>query len=206
MAMANGFGGGFGDSADRLDSRLGDVAAMTAAFEQELGRLQATMNDTGRDVASLQRTISTGLRKAIDGLVFDGSKLTDAFQTIGKSMLDAAYSAALKPVTSHVGGVLAAGVEGLTNSLLPFARGGIVNGPMAFPVRGGTGLMGEAGPEAIMPLARGPDGRLGVRGAGGGPVTVVMNITTPDVQGFRRSKSQIAAELGRVMGRGQRNR
>ncbi len=44
--------------------------------------------------------------------------------------------------------------------------------------------MGEAGPEAIMPLARGPDGKLGVRGAGGGGPTIVMNITTPDVQGF----------------------
>ena len=205
--MGDGFGGGFSDGTDRLGSRLEDVAAMTAAFEQELGRLQATVQDTGRDVASLQRTISSGLRKAIDGLVFDGGKLSDAFRTVGRSMLDAAYAAALKPVTSHVGGLLAAGVEGLTNSLLPFARGGIVSGPTAFPMRGGTGLMGEAGPEAIMPLARGPDGRLGVRSAGGGgPVTVVMNITTPDVQGFRRSKSQIAAELGRVMGRGQRNR
>jgi phage-related minor tail protein len=75
-------------------------------------------------------------------------------------------------------------------------------------MRGGTGLMGEAGPEAIMPLARGPDGKLGVRagGGGGGPVSVVMNISTPDVEGFRRSRSQIAAEMARAMGRGRRNR
>ena len=67
--------------------------------------------------------------------------------------------------------------------------------------------MGEAGPEAIMPLRRGPDGRLGVAAAGGGaPVHVVMNITTPDVQGFQRSQTQIAAQMGRVLARGQRNR
>jgi len=66
--------------------------------------------------------------------------------------------------------------------------------------------MGEAGPEAIMPLARGPDGKLGVRGGGGGrPVNVVMNISTPDAQSFRRSQSQIAAQMGRVLGSGQRN-
>jgi len=66
--------------------------------------------------------------------------------------------------------------------------------------------MGEAGPEAIMPLARGADGRLGVRSEGGGrPVSVVMNISTPDVEGFQRSQSQIAAQVTRVMARGRRN-
>jgi len=35
---------------------------------------------------------------------------------------------------------------------------------------------------------------------------VVMNITTPDVQGFRRSQGQIAAQMSRALGRGNRNR
>jgi phage-related minor tail protein len=69
------------------------------------------------------------------------------------------------------------------------------------------GLMGEAGPEAILPLARGADGRLGVRAAGGGgrPVQVTVNVTTPDVAGFVRSQGQVAAAVGRVLARGQRN-
>jgi phage-related minor tail protein len=58
-----------------------------------------------------------------------------------------------------------------------------------------------------MPLARGPDGRLGVQAGGAArPVTVVMNIATPDVQGFQRSQSQIAAQAARALARGQRNR
>ena len=66
--------------------------------------------------------------------------------------------------------------------------------------------MGEAGPEAIMPLSRGSDGKLGVRMDGGGrPVTVVMNISTPDAQSFQKSRSQIAAQMTRALGRGQRN-
>ena len=66
--------------------------------------------------------------------------------------------------------------------------------------------MGEAGPEAIMPLARGADGKLGVRGgAGGGAVTVTMNISTPDAAGFQRSQSQIAADMNRAIQRGRRN-
>ena len=89
----------------------------------------------------------------------------------------------------------------------PFANGGVVSGPTTFPMRGGTGLMGEAGPEAIMPLSRGADGKLGVRTEGGGrPVQVVMNISTPDVGGFQRSRSQIAAQMSRALGQGSRNR
>jgi phage-related minor tail protein len=55
--------------------------------------------------------------------------------------------------------------------VLPFATGGVVNSPRTFPMaNGATGLMGEAGPEAIMPLGRDGLGRLGVRttGAAGG--------------------------------------
>jgi tape measure domain-containing protein len=51
-------------------------------------------------------------------------------------------------------------------ALVPFAGGGVVAGPTTFPMSGGRmGLMGEAGAEAIMPLRRGADGKLGVMGA-----------------------------------------
>ena len=126
----------------------------------------------------------------------------------------------MRPVTNHFGGLISQGVGSLVQGILPFANGapfsqgkvmpfasgGVVSSATAFPMRGGTGLMGEAGPEAIMPLARGADGKLGVRGAGGGAATVVMIITTPDVQGFQRSQSQIAAQMGRALSAGNRNR
>jgi len=55
----------------------------------------------------------------------------------------------------------------------PFASGGVVSRPTLFPMANGAGLMGEAGPEAIMPLKRGKDGKLGVEGGG---TTIVQNI------------------------------
>ena len=87
----------------------------------------------------------------------------------------------------------------------PFAAGGIVAAPTYFPMSGGTGLMGEAGPEAILPLRRGSDGRLGVASATGArPVAVTVNIATPDPGAFRKSEAQVAATLARAVARGQR--
>lgn len=191
---------------DSLDATLGGAADMAAGFDSELRRMRTALAETGKDVQTLERGLSRGLRRALDGVLFDGMRLSDAMKTVANSMVNAAYSAAVKPVTDHFGGLIAQGVGGLVQNVMPFAKGGVVSSPTYFPMRGGTGLMGEAGPEAIMPLSRGADGRLGVRMEGQGPSSVVINITTPDVDGFRRSQSQIAAQMSRALSRGARNR
>ncbi|GGE11148.1 phage tail tape measure protein, lambda family [Gemmobacter megaterium] len=203
-----------------LEASLGGAQAMTAAFDGELRRMQESMVFTGREVGSLTLGIGGGLRRAFDGLVFDGLKLSDALRQVAQSMVSSVYNTAMRPVQTAVGGAIAGGINSLLSGLMPFAnggafsqgrvmpfaQGGVVTSPVAFPMRGGTGLMGEAGPEAIMPLARGADGRLGVVASGGGrAVTVVMNISTPDVGGFQRSQSQIAAQMSRALARGHRN-
>lgn len=203
-----------------LEAQMGSSVSMVAAFDGELARMRETMVFTGREVNTLSSGISGGLRKAFDGLVFDGMKLNDALKSVANTIVDTVYSIAIKPVTGALGGLLAQGVSGIMGAgmpfanggafsqgkVMPFAKGGIIGAPTTFPMRGGRGLMGEAGPEAIMPLARGPDGRLGVQSAGGRAVNVVMKITTPDVQGFQRSQSQVAAQVSRALSRGQRNR
>ncbi|NVJ96151.1 MAG: phage tail tape measure protein [Marivivens sp.] len=203
-----------------LETSMGEASTMTAAFDAQLRDIRQTLGDTTRDLGNLDAGFSRGLRKAFDGVVFDGIKLSDALSTLGKAMSNTVYNAAMKPVTDHFGGMLAGGLNALVSSVMPyaqggaftqgrvmpFAKGGVVTSPTTFPMRGATGLMGEAGPEAIMPLTRSADGRLGVQAQGGGTVNVTMNITTPDVQGFQRSQSQIAAQMSRMMSRGQRNR
>jgi phage-related minor tail protein len=202
-----------------LETSMAGVEGVTATFRRELDGVGGTLKDAGREASGMSSSISSSFRRAFEGVVLDGKKLSEAFASIAQSISGTVLNQALQPVQGAIGSAVGKGLQAVLGGLTPFAKGGafasgrvtafasggIVNGPTTFPMRGGTGLMGEAGPEAIMPLARGADGKLGVRSGGGGTVHVTMNITTPDVTGFRRSQSQIAAEMNRAIQRGGRN-
>ncbi len=212
---------GLEDQIAALEASLDGAAELVGAFDGELSRMRESLVFTGREVNTLSNSIGGGLRRAFDGLVFDGLKLSDALRGVAQTMMDSVYNVAMKPVQNALGGMVANGMNTLLGGMMPFAnggaftqgrvmpfaKGGVVSSPTNFAMRGGLGLMGEAGPEAIMPLARGADGRLGVQAAGNSrPMTVVMNISTPDAASFQRSQSQIAAQASRALSRGQRNR
>jgi lambda family phage tail tape measure protein len=86
-------------------------------------------------------------------------------------------------------------------NVIPFARGGIISKPTVFPMASGAGLMGEAGPEAVIPLKRHRGGGLGVAGG----VNVNMTVYAQDASSFKSSKSQIFGELHRAVSRGTRS-
>lgn len=89
-----------------------------------------------------------------------------------------------------------------------FAKGGaftnsVVNKPTAFGTGSGLGIMGEAGPEAIMPLTRTSDGQLGVKAAGGGGSTVVapvsVTVSVSDSGAGSNSPSNNTEQQGRAV-------
>jgi lambda family phage tail tape measure protein len=199
-----------------LEGTMSGLEGVASAFRRELDGVQGSMKAAGNEATGMSRSVTSSIRRAFEGVLLDGKNIGDALASVGQSISSAVLNQALAPVQGAVG----SGLQSLLSGVLPFARGaafgagrvaafargGVVDEPTHFPMRGGVGLMGEAGPEAIMPLARGADGRLGVRGAGGGgAVSVTMNITTPDAEGFRRSQSQVAAEMNRAIQRGRRN-
>jgi phage-related minor tail protein len=173
-----------------------DVAASLA---METRRLRAEFSELTRVSESFGRTVTRAFAGAITG----GRKLSDVLRSLVASLSRQTLSAALRPLGNAIGGHLASLLS--PGRVVPFAAGGIVHSPTLFGMRGGMGLMGERGPEAILPLARGPDGRLGVQADGGGTVNVTVHIQTPDVASFERSRSQVSALLARAVQRGQRN-
>ena len=177
---------------------------MTDTLERinlETEQLRAAMTDLNKLADSFGVKLVSGFADA----VIHGRKLSDVLKGLALSLAQTALTQALRPLGNLLGGLLvnARGNAFVGGRVTPFAAGGIVNSPTLFPTRGGAGLMGEAGPEAVMPLARGRDGKLGVRG--GGSVNVSVTIVTPDAQSLQRSQSQVAALMARAVARGQRN-
>jgi phage-related minor tail protein len=180
-----------------------DTAAAKAQF-LELEKLGAQFST--RFASSFERAIFSGksFGDVLRGLALDLSRLAfrsavQPLQQAGAGLFDGALGNLL--------GFARGGVAG-GSAPIAFAHGGVLSGPAVFPLGGGgrMGLAGEAGAEAIMPLARGPDGRLGVRAQNGGtPISVTLNISTPDAESFRRSQGQITAMLARATRRGERN-
>lgn len=209
------------DFAETFGSALSEMRDLTAGFTGELTEAGEAMKTLDGQAGRLSRSLSSSLRNAFDRAVFGGEKLSDVFRNLASSVAGKALDAALKPVTSGLAGAFTGILGGLGSSLSSgfafadgaafssgrvraFANGGVVTGPTHFPMRGGTGLMGEAGPEAIMPLTRGADGKLGVAARGGqSGAQITVNISTQDIGGFQRSRGQIAAQLARAVRRGQ---
>jgi hypothetical protein len=102
----------------------------------------------------------------------------------GGSSSAAGIQAGITPGGGIGGGIYAKGGAFENGNVVPFARGGIVNRPTMFKFAKGTGLMGEAGPEGILPLRRGRGGRLGVEanGVGGGDVFISVNNYADDAK------------------------
>jgi len=171
----------------------------------------ATLKRDMREMENLSRSFARTMADGLSGAILSGRKFSDVLKSLATSLARMTLNAALRPVFSGLSGMLGGLVASADGNVFSagrvraFANGGVVGGPTLFPMASGLGLMGEAGPEAIMPLARGQDGKLGVRASGAAPVNVVMNVTTQDAESFRRNRGRISAELARAVAEGRRN-
>ncbi|WP_235890740.1 phage tail tape measure protein [Pararhizobium mangrovi] len=162
-------------------------------------------------------SLGAALTGALEAATVRGRDFESVLKSLGQRLSAIALDAGLKPLEGMIGKA-AGGLAGSLGSALgfarggvpgrvtPFAEGGVVRSPTFFPAGGDLGLMGEAGSEAILPLLRGSDGRLGVASQAGGASAppIVVNITTPDAGSFRKSEAQVTTMLARAVHRGRR--
>jgi lambda family phage tail tape measure protein len=151
------------------DFSLGVQRAMKD-FEQSMTPLKQ-----GEDMA---RSVFGNMTSALDNFVETGKfNFGDFARSIIVDLMKIQLrAAAVKVFTAAFGGMgFANGAAFSGGKVTPFANGGVVGGPTLFPMANGMGLMGEAGPEAIMPLKRGKDGKLGVASQGGTGSQVTNN-------------------------------
>lgn len=157
---------------ERIQKLVETEEALRKATEAEKQRETMMQN--------IENTIMNGFMAMVDG----SQSVEDAFKGMLRNILLEIYKQKVaEPIAKGIGGFIGK-LFGFSNGgafmggrVIPFANGGVVSSPTLFPMSGATGLMGEAGPEAIMPLKRGPDGKLGVQVNGGGEPPVIINQT-----------------------------
>jgi len=142
---------------------------------------EALAGDLSTSFIDMFRSISDGTKTAKEAFkdmsieivkrIMDILIWQPLIQQLSNTLNPVAGAGIFGAATAFLGKTNANGNAFNNGNVVPYAYGGIVNSPTYFGMSGGrTGLMGEAGPEAILPLKRGAGGKLGVEG--GGNVTV----------------------------------
>jgi len=180
----------FGVLTPLQDKELENTLRQTAATKEQ----QAVLEEAKAQQEGLAQSIANSMGDAFMSVIDGTASVKDAFKSMASAIIKELLQVlVIQRLVGSVGGggVAGTGIAGFLSRTLAsangnvfsggshvqaYANGGVVGGPTYFPMSGGkTGLMGEAGPEAIMPLKRGANGKLGVQMEGGGGDNVVIN-------------------------------
>lgn len=162
-------------------------AQFAEASVKRFGEVTEKVKEQTDLVKELGMTFTSAFEEAVVG----GRKASEIFKALAMDLAKLALRKAVtEPMLNSVGTALkgfdwsqffsgatanAKGGVYSSPSLSAFS-GGVYNSPRVFAFAKGAGIFGEAGPEAIMPLSRGADGKLGVKAQGSSPnVNITVN-------------------------------
>lgn len=178
-----------GETKDAKDTKgATGLSGFRKGFGSALGEYMEKTENSAKSTQDAFSKAFTGAEAALQSFVKMGkSNYKELAKSIIADLKMIAIQQAIVWGVKKITGLLGygTGVEANANGgvyqspSLSAYSGGIYNTPQLFAFAKGAGVFGEAGPEAIMPLQRGPDGRLGVAahgGGGGGGVGVSIRI------------------------------
>ena len=165
------------------DAKIKAIAEELAAEQHRIDKLKEAEQQQKDAADSIANSFGSALTSIVDGT----KSVKDAFKDMARAIIAELYQIyVVKQITGMISAAINPYMPTFTPSengnvfsngnLVPYADGGVVGSPTTFPMAGGrTGLMGEAGPEAIMPLKRGKNGKLGVQAEGGSGGDVIIH-------------------------------
>jgi lambda family phage tail tape measure protein len=152
-------------------------------WEQSFKKYEEDAFNASKNAETVFGTASKGMEDAMVNFAMTG-KLS--FSSMAQSILaDIARIAARKAISSMFA-MFTGSADGnvfAETGILKSASGNVFDKPTLHGYSGGIGMLGEAGPEAIMPLSRGPNGKLGVVSQGGGGAQINNISVSVSVQG-----------------------
>lgn len=178
-------------------------------------QMQIRLNQQLNDLNDIAVGSGDSLTTMLDSWIVKGESFTDVIRVMAQEIESLIFrkvvaeqaAALLTQGINYYGGAALTSDKG--NAFTPtgvvhqYAMGGVVDQPSFFKFGGGqVGSVAEREPEAIMPLRRLSNGRLGVESSGGGSnrtqiVNVKMDVHTPDQDGFRRNQRTLLAKMHR---------
>lgn len=174
------------------DEHSGGVRSEVDALIASQRRLNLELAAASQLGQQFGRTLSA----AFVGLAVQGRSFGDVLGSLALSLSRLTLSTAFKPLEA----VLGSAFQSLIGAPSPFS-GGSIAAPAAFPISGIAGSAGSAS-AAVLPRSESVVGAAKPERA---MPAIVLNVTTPDAESFRRSETQIAAVLARAVSLGQRN-
>ena len=177
---------------------------ITKSFGSQMQSKLKTFNDSIKTIQeSMADVVVKGIKGMEDALVDFVMTGKLNFKNLANSIIAdmariAIQQTITKPFTNFLTGIFgsANGNAFVDGKVQKYAYGGIVNKPTIFPMANGMGLMGEAGAEAIMPLKRGSNGKLGVQATGGvGNIVVNVDASGSSVQGDEEQGRQLGLAI-----------
>jgi len=207
------------DKQEILNSSLETGKEKAFSFKEELKQIVLAATDLSTQVGKIGlnavNKLADGFAElAVSGKASFGELARSILQDLQKMIVKALF---FKAITNFIpglgnflnlekggvvdGGEVSTNAKGnvfAQNKIVGYRKGDVFDSPTMFKYGGSNlGILGEAGPEGVLPLKRGRDGKLGVMSQGGGSTNIVVNVdaTGSSVEGDEQQGRQLGTVI-----------